>query len=77
MAHQINITLTDEEYKALAAKVGEDERLLEKRLHDLLAQDLRTSPPLGRSLPIFVSADTDLLSIAQVEGFDVENPNDH
>ncbi len=50
MAHQMNITLTDEEYSALAAKAGRDEKLLEKRLHDLLAQDLRASPPLGRSL---------------------------
>jgi hypothetical protein len=32
---------------------------------------------LGRTAPVFVSADTDLLSIAQAEGFDVENPNDH
>jgi predicted nucleic acid-binding protein len=32
---------------------------------------------LERTAPIFVSADTDLLSIAQAEGFDVENPNDH
>ncbi len=46
MAHQMNITLTDEEYKALAAEVGRDERLLEERLHELLAQHLRTSPPL-------------------------------
>ena len=42
MAHQMNITLTDEEYKALAAEVGREEKLLEERLHELLAQHLYT-----------------------------------
>ena len=32
---------------------------------------------LGRTAPIFVSADTDLLSIAEAEGFNIENPNLH
>ena len=50
MAYQMNITLTDEEYNALAAKIGKDERLLEKHLHELLAQHLHTSLPIGRSL---------------------------
>ena len=50
MAHQMNITLTDEEYKALAAEVGRDEELLEERLHELLAQHLRTLRSLKGSL---------------------------
>jgi len=32
---------------------------------------------LGRTAPLFVSADTDLLSIAEAEGFDIKNPNVH
>lgn len=50
MPYQMNITLTDEEYNALAAKVGRDEKLLERHLHELLAQHLHTSLPIARSL---------------------------
>ena len=50
MAHQMNITLTDEEYNALAAKVGRDEKLLEERLHELLTQHLYTLRSLKGSL---------------------------
>ncbi len=50
IAYQMNITLTDEEYKALTAEVGSDEELLKERLHELLAQHLRTLHSLKGSL---------------------------
>lgn len=50
MAHQVNITLTDEEYNAFLAEVGKDEKLLEECLHELLAQRLRRSHSLKGSL---------------------------
>ena len=50
MAYQMNITLTDEEYNALAAEVGRDEKLLERHLHELIAQHLHTLRSLKGSL---------------------------
>jgi len=64
MAYQMNITLTDEEYNALAAKVGKDERLLEKHLH--------TSLPVGCSL-----SERDMQRYLSQRGMTYRIPTDH
>ena len=68
--------------KAVYMRAGDLSRIHKLRAYDAIqlvcaleASDRLVA--LGRTAPIFVSADTDLLSIAQAEGFDVENPNDH
>ncbi|WIG59150.1 MAG: hypothetical protein OJF49_001897 [Ktedonobacterales bacterium] len=45
MSHQMNITLTDEEYAELAAEAGRAGKPVESVAHDMLAQRLRTSAP--------------------------------
>lgn len=50
MIHQVNIALTDEEYKALLAEAGRGEEVLEKHIHELLTQHLRRSLPGNCSL---------------------------
>ena len=50
MAHQVNITLTDEEYNAFLAEAGCDEEVLQERLHELLTQHLRLLLPPDRPL---------------------------
>jgi hypothetical protein len=50
MIHQVNIGLTEEEYKALSAEAGSSEVVLEKHLHKLLTQHLRRSLPEDRPL---------------------------
>jgi len=43
MIHQVNIALTDEEYKALLAEAGRGEEVLEKHIHKLLTRHLHPS----------------------------------
>lgn len=45
MSHQMNITLTDEEYAELAAEAGRAGKPVESVAHDMLAQQLRASEP--------------------------------
>jgi len=58
MAHQINITLTDNEYDALSAEAGRDDEALEELLHELLMHRLQASFSLRR--PLTTSRDISL-----------------
>jgi len=50
MTHQVNITLTDNEYYALSAEAHKDEEMLEEFLHHLLTRYLQISPFSKHSL---------------------------
>jgi len=58
MTHQINITLTDNEYNALAAETGRDDKALEDLLHQLLARHLQA--PFSPKYPLTTSRDISL-----------------
>jgi hypothetical protein len=58
MAHQINITLTDNEYDALSAKTGKDDKALEELLHELLTHHLQA--PSSPKRPPTTSRDISL-----------------
>lgn len=58
MTHQINITLTDNEYNALSAETGRDDEALEELLHKLLTRHLQA--PFSPRPPLTTSRDISL-----------------
>lgn len=68
--------------KAIYVHAGDLCRIHKLRAYDAiqLACALKVSDEfvaLGKTAPIFVSADTDLLSVAEAEGLDTKDPNAH